>query len=99
MLYRKSGRSYRKECALRRRLAFVLIAGLAVAHASWGQQPTATNYSDSRVFPEGRTGERVRALIDTVNSGAPQSIRDFITTQCAESFRNMAPMDEHITVF
>jgi len=84
---------------LKRRLAFILIAGLAVAHAGWGQQPTATNYSDSRVFPQGRTGERVRALIETVNSGAPQSVGDFISGQCAESFRNMAPMDEHITVF
>ncbi len=80
-------------------ISAVIAVCLAAATTGWAQSPAETDYSDRLAFPEGRMGERVRSLIDTVNSGAPQSIRDFITNQCAASFRDIAPMDEHITVF
>jgi CubicO group peptidase (beta-lactamase class C family) len=84
---------------LRKRLLLISIVCLAVIQAGMAQRPPATDYSDSRVLPEGRRGERIRSVIDTVNSAAPESIRGFISTQCAARFRDMAPMDEHISVF
>ena len=84
---------------MRKRLPLILIIGLAIVQAGLAQQAPGADYSDSRALPEGRRGERLRALIDTVNSATPAGIRGFITAQCAARFRDMAPMDQHITVF
>jgi CubicO group peptidase (beta-lactamase class C family) len=84
---------------LKRKFSLVLVVGLAIAPAVWARQPSAADYRDSRIFPAGRMGERLRAMIDAINVGSPESIGDFIATQCAARFRDMAPLPEHIDVF
>ncbi len=81
------------------RLIGALVICLPILQAAWAQAPGEVSYSDSPVLPEGRRSERIRAVIDTVKSGSPERIREFINTECAESFRKIAPMDEHISVF
>lgn len=62
------------------------------------QQPGEITYHDESVMPGGIVGERIRSLIETVNSNDPDRIRRFLEEECTEQFRNFAPMDEHIGV-
>jgi hypothetical protein len=84
---------------MRPRLISALVVCLFILQAAWAQAPGEVSYSDSPTMPEGRRGERIRAVIDTLNSGSPERIREFISTECTERFRKMAPMDERINVF
>ncbi len=83
---------------MRHKLFAALIIILLVAQAGWTQTPAET-YSDSPALPDGVKGERIKALIDTLNSGDPEQIRQFLNKNCTERFRNIAPMDGHIEVF
>lgn len=63
------------------------------------QQPGEISYKDESVLPAGKTGERIQSIIETVNSNNPERIRRLMEEECAERFRNFAPMDRHIGVF
>ncbi len=76
--------------------AFLCVFFLQFASA---QQPGEVSYHDESALPAGKTGERIRSIIDTINSDSPERIRRFIEEECTEKFRNFAPMDEHINVF
>ena len=62
-------------------------------------QQTRGPYTDVRALPEGAVSERVRQLIDVVNSNDPELVRKFVEESFTEEFRNFAPMDEHLAVF
>jgi CubicO group peptidase (beta-lactamase class C family) len=82
-----------------KRLFFgVLLVSLLIFQTGWAQAPGET-HSDSPVLPEGVKGERIQALIAALNSGDPDKIKNFLTTQCTEEFRTFVPMEEHIAVF
>ncbi|HCS48074.1 MAG TPA: hypothetical protein DIW61_07400, partial [Candidatus Aminicenantes bacterium] len=83
---------------MRHKLVAAFIVCLFIVQAGWPQTPAET-YSDSPVLPAGIQGQRIQSLIDTLNSGNPERVSKFISTECGERFRNMAPMDEHISVF
>ena len=72
----------------------VFFASFAIA-----QQPGEVSYKDDSVLPTGKKGERIQAIIDTLNSDNPESIRRFMEKECSEKFRNFAPIDEHIRLF
>jgi CubicO group peptidase (beta-lactamase class C family) len=78
-------------------VVFIIIS-LFAATAGWTQTPAET-YADTQVLPEGVKGERVKALIATLNSGDPEQIRQFLSNNCTERFRNFAPIEDHIEVF
>ncbi len=78
--------------------AFFVLASLTHQPAR-AQRPGKVSFQDRPVLPEGRMGERVQSLLQTLNSGNPDRIRRFISEECDESFRNIAPMDRHIGVF
>ncbi len=78
-------------------LAFVLLA-LPFLSAT-AQQPGEISYLDTSVMPTGIEGERIRSLIATFNSGAPDQLRRFLEEECTPAFRSMVPMEEHISVF
>ena len=80
-----------------RHLTAILIILFACA-AAWTQTPAET-YTDSPVFPEGVKGERIKALIDTINSGDDEKIRVFLEKNCTQRFRNFVPLESHIDVF
>jgi len=83
---------------MKRSLYAVLLFCLLIASAGWAQTPAET-YSDSPNMPAGIQGQRIQSLIDTLNSGDAERVRQFISTECGEKFRTMVPMDEHISVF
>ncbi len=83
---------------MKRNLLAALFICLFVVQAGWPQTPAET-YSDSPALPEGVRGERIKAIIDTLNSGDAEKVRQFLTSHCTERFRNMVPMDGHIEVF
>jgi len=71
-----------------------LLTGLAPA-----QQPGEVSYHDESIMPEGKIGERIRSIVETLNSGDPERVKKFFTEEVAEDFRNFAPLEEHIKVF
>src|SRR4030043_1694286 len=83
---------------MRRNLLGALFICLLIIPAGWTQTPGET-YSDSPDLPTGIQGQRIQALIDTLNSGDADKVRQFLTTHCTEKFRNIAPMEGHIEVF
>jgi CubicO group peptidase (beta-lactamase class C family) len=63
------------------------------------QQPGEISFHDESIMPRGKMGERIQALIATVNANDADSVRRFVTENFTERFRNFAPMDEHVDVF
>jgi CubicO group peptidase (beta-lactamase class C family) len=84
---------------MKRRLFAVLFICLFIVQAGWPQRQVEGDYKDNPSMPAGIQGQRIQSLIDTLNSGDMERVRKFISTECAERFRNMAPMEEHISVF
>jgi CubicO group peptidase (beta-lactamase class C family) len=84
---------------MRRPLFAAIIVCFVIFQAGWAQQSPGEDFKDNPVMPPGIQGQRIQSLINTVNSGDPESIRTFISTECGERFRTMVPMDEHISVF
>jgi len=76
-----------------------LALSLLLATAARAQQPATPSFRDSTVMPEGQKGARIRALIETINSGDRDRIRRFLDEDCSPEFRGMVPADEHISVF
>jgi CubicO group peptidase (beta-lactamase class C family) len=82
---------------------FAVQAGFALAllvfQPAHAQRPGELAFQDRPVLPEGRVGDRVQSLLQTLNSGSPDRIRRFFSEDCDESFRSNAPMDRHIGFF
>ena len=76
-----------------------LILCLVAILALGAQQPGEQSYSDESVMPPGRTGERIRSLIDAINSHDPARIERFMLEDCTERFRKFAPMERHVRTF
>ncbi|WP_422080258.1 serine hydrolase domain-containing protein [Ulvibacterium sp.] len=58
-------------------------------------QPKKLNYTDETAFPKGRIGTVTQKIISTINSNDSDTIKEFIETNFAEDFQNMAPMEAH----
>ena len=84
---------------MRKRVFFALVFLMILQPAAWPQQTGETGFEDNPAMPGGVKGERIRSLIDTVNSGDAGRIRRFLSEECTEEFRTMAPMETHINVF
>jgi len=84
---------------MRRPLFIALLICLFIVQAGWSQRPEEGDYTDSSTMPAGIMGQRIQSLIDTLNSGDPERVRKFISTECGGKFRDFIPVDEHISVF
>ncbi len=82
----------------RKILVFALILGFSLL-TSLAQRPGEQSFRDESVMPAGKKGERIRSVIETVNSNDPERIRRFLMQNCSEEFRNIVPIDDHISVF
>lgn len=72
-------------------------ASIALVGGAAAAQPGP--YRDVPELPAGPVGERVRQLLDTVNSGDPDRVRTLVGEAFTPEFRDFAPMDEHLAVF
>jgi CubicO group peptidase (beta-lactamase class C family) len=82
-----------------RKFSFLVVLCLFVLQAAAAQQPGEISYHDESVFPSGKKGERIQALIDTVNANDPDRVRQFVQEHFTEKFRSFVPMEQHIDVF
>ncbi len=82
-----------------RKVSIVIILSLLLLQGASAQQPGEISYHDESVFPSGKRGERIRALIDTVNANDPDRVRQFVQEHFTEKFRDFAPIEQHIDVF
>jgi CubicO group peptidase (beta-lactamase class C family) len=83
--------------ALLTNVAFLIILCLITVQPAWTQQ-TRGPYIDIPKLPDGIIGERIAELIDVINSNDGKRVRHFIEEKLTESFRNIAPMEEHLAV-
>src|SRR5512135_945693 len=74
----------------------VLILALAVAGPAVRAQQTAPSFHDTTALPKGVMGDRIRSVIEVLNSGSPDRIKRFLNEECAREYREGAPIDEHI---
>jgi CubicO group peptidase (beta-lactamase class C family) len=82
-----------------RKVSTVLILCLLILQVASAQQPGEISYHDESVFPSGKRGERIQALIDTVNANDPERVQQFVQEHFTEKFRSFAPIEQHIDVF
>jgi len=61
------------------------------------QQPLAPVFKDTTVLPEGQMGARIRSFIDVINSGSADRVKRFLNEECAQEFREMVPLNDHIS--
>jgi CubicO group peptidase (beta-lactamase class C family) len=77
----------------------ILLLVLAFAGPSaLPQQQPAPSFKDTTALPEGPPGARIRSVLEVLNSGSVDRIKRFLNEECAPEFREMAPVDEHISV-
>jgi CubicO group peptidase (beta-lactamase class C family) len=81
------------------KVTFVIFLLLLAFQAAVAQQPGEISYHDESAMPGGKIGERIQAVIATVNANDPERVREFLEKHCTERFRNFAPMERHIAVF
>lgn len=74
-------------------LAFLVVC---MSHVLSAQPRGNDTYQDNTTFPTGKTGERLQALLDAVNSNDPAAIQRFMEGHVADDFRNAFPLEEHV---
>jgi CubicO group peptidase (beta-lactamase class C family) len=82
-----------------RQFAFFLFLFCLALLTTAAQQQGEVSYHDVSAMPAGIIGERIEAVISTLNASDPDNIREFLEKHCTERFRKFAPMDQHIDVF
>ena len=76
------------------RRAAVLLSLLALAAVVAAAQPPAPDYLDETRLPDGRRGERIRQVLDVVNSGDAGRVDALVKDAFAGRLREL-PIDEH----
>ena len=66
---------------------------LVAVHA--GAQPAPSDYTDDTSPPAGRRGERVRQVLDTINSGDPARVEALVKEAFGGRFREI-PVEAHV---
>lgn len=78
----------------------LLLAALTIAFPVQSTRAQdQVSYRDDPAMPEGLLGERIRSLINTINSPTPDAVERFMTEECTEQFNSFAPMETHVATF
>jgi CubicO group peptidase (beta-lactamase class C family) len=80
---------------IRRTLAALVPALLALAGPTVPAQPAPADYTDDRALPAGRRGERVRQVLDAVGSGDPARVEALVKDAFGGPFRDI-PIEDHL---
>jgi CubicO group peptidase (beta-lactamase class C family) len=78
----------------------LLALGVLLASAvpsAFSQPQAAPAFKDTTALPEGPAGARIKSLIEVMNSGSAERIQRFLNGECDKKFREMVPIDEHIS--
>jgi len=80
---------------VRRSSRVAAVAGLIMTLATTGfAQPAPSDYTDDPSLPAGRRGERIRQVLDAVNSGDPARVEALVKDAFGGSFRDI-PLEQH----
>ncbi len=80
------------------RWILILFFSLALAGpGAFTQQQPAPAFKDTTALPEGPAGARIKSVIEVMNSGNAERIRRFLDEECAKEFREMVPIEDHIS--
>lgn len=82
-----------------RTLLLGLFLSLCFSFAGLAQQPGEQSYQDVSVMPDGIEGERIRAIIDAVNTNNAEAVVSLLQEHFTGEFRDMAPMEMHVNAF
>jgi CubicO group peptidase (beta-lactamase class C family) len=63
-----------------------------------GQPAVSDTYIDSPEIPSTPAASHVRPLLDALNSGDSDRMREFINTHFAPSFRDRMPIEDHVEI-
>jgi CubicO group peptidase (beta-lactamase class C family) len=77
-------------------LTLFLALAFAAPHA-FAQQPAAPDFKDTTALPAGIMGVRIKSAIETMTSGNADRVKRFLNEDCAKSFREMVPLEDHIS--
>lgn len=80
-------------------LVAVALLTAANPHNTIAQTLPAPEFEDQQELPEGTRGERIAALIEALNANSKRAVEHLMTTHVAEGFREMAPMEMHVSIF
>lgn len=75
-----------------------LFAALFAVMTLCGTAALAQDYQHAPV-PDGPVGDRIRALVETVNANDSDRVRKFVEEAFTPEFRDIAPMEAHLSVF
>lgn len=64
----------------------------------FAQQQPAAAFKDTTALPEGPVGARIQSALEVLNSGSVDRIKRFLNEDCEKKFRDMVPIDDHISV-
>ena len=81
-----------------RRCLYVIFLLAVAFQFTHSQQPGEISYNDISVMPEGKKGERIQSLIETINANDPEMIKKLLKEGCTQKFLKMAPLGRHIQV-
>jgi CubicO group peptidase (beta-lactamase class C family) len=79
------------------RWAAVVVIFLAIGGPGVFPQQAASSFKDTTALPEGLAGDRIRSLIEVMNSGSAERVKRFIGEECAGGFRERVPIENHIS--
>lgn len=80
-------------------LALSAVIGVSFAASGASAQQTMGAYKDVTALPDGYQGEQITQLLDVINANDPERTKTFVQERFTDSFRDFAPMDEHIAQF
>ncbi len=77
----------------------ILSVILAIAGPGvFGAPQSAAAFKDTTALPAGPTGAHIRSFLEVLNSGSVDRIKRFLNEDCEKKFRDMVPIDDHISV-
>ena len=75
-------------------LAGAVAAALLVLATTAFAQPAPSDYTDDTALPQGRRGERIRQVLEAVNSGDPARVEALVKDAFGGPFRDI-PLEQH----
>ena len=88
----------RSRSSLSLSLVLVTTLSLLTVGVAAAQQQSGGDYEDIRGLPDTPAGKLAKELLEVVNAGDRERIREFVSNKFAPAFRDAFPMEQHLDV-
>jgi len=78
-------------------ILILFLALVAAVPRAFPQQPAAPDFKDTAAMPGGQMGTRIKSAIEAMGSGGADRVKRFLNEDCAASFRDMVPLEDHLS--